>query len=169
MFAILVALAACSEPVLLGVDEEPVVESEAGSVEAVASYVKSDDVEVDTQYLLGRHVDEVQGELSAQMGEIIGRAELGRDGVEVSYDRGSVRLIDDTLYQIRFELPFVMRRSQALEAAGLPAQVGAWHGNTLDWVVKWSFGMERIRMGREARGSEHVTWVEVRKFNPRRH
>lgn len=168
MFAILVALAACSEPVLLGVQEEPTVELEESSLGEVASYVKPDEVEVDTQYLLGRRIDEINGELSAQMGEIIGRSDIGRDGVEISYDRGSVRFIDDTLYQIHLELPFVMRRSQALEAVGLPAQVGAWHGNTRDWVVKWSFGMERIRMGREARGSEHVTWVEVRKFNPRR-
>ncbi len=168
MFAILVALAACSEPVLLGVDMEPIVDIETDELAPAATYVKSEDVEVDSRYLLGRHIDEANTELTTQMGEILSRVDLGLDGVEVVLERGKVRLIDDILYQIYFELPFVMRRSQALEAVGLPAQVGAWHGNTLDWVVKWSFGMERIRMGRESRGAEHVTWVEVRKFNPRR-
>jgi hypothetical protein len=144
------------------------VENEASVTAVVTSYEKSEDVEVDTQYLLGRHIDEINGVLTAQMGEVTSSVELGRDGVEITLEKGSARLLDDVLYQIRFDLPFVMRRSQALEAVGLPAQVGAWHGNTLDWVVKWSFGMERIRMGRESRGSEHVTWVEVRKFNPRR-
>jgi hypothetical protein len=168
VFAILVALAACSEPVLLGVDDDPIVDIETDELASIVSYVKSEDVEVDARYLLGRHIDEANAELTTQMGEILSRVDIGLDGVEVLLETGKVRLIDDIIYQIYFELPFVMRRSQALEAVGLPAQVGAWHGNTLDWVVKWSFGMERIRMGRESRGSEHVTWVEVRKFNPRR-
>jgi len=168
VFSMLLAVIACSEPVLVGVDAESSVEVDEGTDLAVTSYSKPDDVEVDTQYLLGRRLDEVGAELTLQLGEVLNRRDMGIDGVEILYEKGAVRVVDETIYQIRFELPYVMRRTQALGAVGLPSQVSAWHGNTLDWVVKWSFGMERIRMGREARGSEHVTWVEVRKFNPRR-
>ena len=166
MSALWLLLACSQDPVLVGLAEEGVSAEEASS--GPVRYEKADGVLVDVSYLAGRGWDEVRGEVELQMGRIQGRTDRGRDGVEIRLDKGRIRVVDGQVQLLRVELPYAMRRSQALENLGLPPQVREWHGNERDWVTHHNFGFERIRMGRDEPDSELVVWVEARKFNPRR-
>jgi hypothetical protein len=160
-------LAACSsEPVLLGVEK---VETEASPESKVtAPYEKPEGVFVDVARLGGRQWNSIRSEVEQQMGQMQSKVDRGRDGVEYQLGRGFVRVIRGQVQLIHVELPYAMRRSQAMEAVGLPPQVREWHGNERDWVAHHSFDFERIRMGRDAQDSEMVLWVEARKFNGRK-
>ena len=166
MTAVWLLLACSQDPVLVGLAEEEVLQAE--EVSGPVRYEKGEGVLVDVAYLGGRAWDEVRGEVELQMGRIRERVERGRDGVEIRLDRGMIRVVDQQVQLLRIELPYAMRRSQALENLGLPPQVREWHGNERDWVTHHNFGFERIRMGRDEPDSELVVWVEARKFNPRR-
>ncbi|MEC7242809.1 MAG: hypothetical protein VXW32_16365 [Myxococcota bacterium] len=166
MTAVWLLLACSQDPVLVGLAEEEVLQAEEAS--GPVRYEKGEGVLVDVAYLGGRAWDEVRGEVELQMGQIQERVERGRDGVEIRLDRGMIRVVDQQVQLLRVELPYAMRRSQALENLGLPPQVREWHGNERDWVTHHNFGFERIRMGRDEPDSELVVWVEARKFNPRR-
>lgn len=160
-------LFACSQdPVLVGLAEKEGLEQ--GTPDGPVRYEKAEGVLVDVAYLGGRGWGEVRGEVELQMGRIQGRTNRGRDGTEIQLDKGLIRVVDEQVQLIRVDLPFAMRRSQALENLGLPPQVREWHGNERDWVTHHNFGFERIRMGRDEPDSELVVWVEARKFNPRR-
>ena len=150
----------------MGLEEEEVLTADESS--GPVRYEKAEGVLVDVAYLGGRAWDEVRGEVELQMGRIQERSERGRDGVEIRLDKGMIRVVDQQVQLLRVELPYAMRRSQALENLGLPPQVREWHSNERDWVTHHNFGFERIRMGRDEPDSELVVWVEARKFNPRR-
>ncbi len=160
-------LAACSsEPVLLGVEK---VEPEAsGEVKEAAPYEKAEGVFVDVARLGGRQWNSIRAEVEQQMGQVEAKVDRGRDGLEYQLGRGFVRVLRGQVQLIHVELPYAMRRSQAMEAVGLPPQVREWHGNERDWVAHHSFDFDRIRMGRDGPGSEMVRWVEARKFNGRK-
>jgi hypothetical protein len=160
-------LAACtSDPVLVGLKD--LVVEEPVSVAVTEPYEKPKGVFVDVSRFGGRQWNQIRGEVEKQMGELRAKVDHGRDGMELRLARGSVRILDDQVQIIHVELPYVMRRSQAMEAVGLPPQVREWHGNERDWVAHHAFGFERIRMGRDAPDSELVVWVEARKFNGRK-
>jgi hypothetical protein len=170
LFAPLIApliLVACSpEPVLLGVDPARTdVESTAVEVKA---YEKPEGIFVDVAHLGGRQWNAIRAEVEQQMGPVESKSDRQRDGVEYQMGRGFVRVLRGQVQLINVELPYAMRRSQAMETLGLPPQVREWHGNKSDWVAHHAFGFDRIRMGRDAPGSELVNWVEARKFNGRK-
>ena len=166
MLTLWILISCSSEPVLVGLAEDHAAEGTADA--GPQRYEKSEAVMVDLAYLAGRGWNEVRGEAELQMGRIEGRVDRGRDGTEIQLAKGLVRVVDEQVQLIRVELPYAMRRSQALEMLGLPPQVREWHGNERDWVTQHNFGFERIRMGRDAPDSELVVWVEARKFNARR-
>ena len=159
-------VACSSEPVLVSLEGD--LDGTAAEEKAVEPYAKPAGVFVDVAYLGGRLWREAQGEVELQMGQIQRKVEHERDGVEFELDRGRVWVVEGEIQMLRVELPYAMRRSQALESIGLPAQVREWFGNRRDWVTRHSAGFDRIRMGREEADSELVLWVEARKFNGRR-
>lgn len=170
MFAPLIApliLVSCAtEPVLLGVEQ--VGASEESTPEVARPYEKVEGVFVDVAYLAGRQWNSIRPEVERQMGQVESKVDRGRDGVETRLGRGFVRVMRGQIQLITVNLPYAMRRSQAMESVGLPPQVREWHGNEHDWVAHHAFGFDRIRMGRDAPGSEMVIWVEARKFNGRK-
>jgi len=160
-------MAACSsDPVLVGLETLPSEEESAALMSK--PYEKAEGVFVDVSRFGGRHWNQVRGEVEKQMGTVRAKVDHGRDGVELRLARGSVRILDDRVQILHVDLPYVMRRSQAMEAVGLPPQVREWYGNERDWVARHAFGFDRIRMGRDDLDSELVVWVEARKFNGRK-
>lgn len=155
---------AADEPVLTGV---PDVEANPAQQE-LTSYALPKGVLVDMPFLAGQSWDQVRDQVGAQLGDIQGKTELDpRDGTEYLLERGKVRVKDGTIYLVHMDLPRPMRRGAALVAAGLPLQTDGWFSTTLEWRLRWTSGLERVRMGREQRDSEDVVWVEVLKWNPR--
>jgi hypothetical protein len=157
-----------SDPVLVALGT---VTSEAAlrSKDVNTPYQKPEGVLVDVIHLVTRSLDEARSDLEDQLGSVVEIVELDpQDGREIRMERGKVREVDGSIYQLWLELPRPMRRSEALMRLGMRAQVREWLGLTFEWRASWVQGMERIRMGREERDSEFVVWVEVRRFDPRR-
>jgi hypothetical protein len=168
LFSLWIFAACSSGPVLLGVDET-VGLAEKGA-QAPVAYEKPEGVFVDVGRLSGRQWNTIRGEVEQQMGMLQTKVDRGRDGIEYQLGRGYVRVVGGQVQMIWLELPYAMRRSQAMEVIGLPPQVREWHSNKRDWVAHHQFGFDRIRMGRTGSESESelVEWVEVRKFNGRK-
>jgi len=157
-----------AEPVLTGLSSAPATEI---AVESADSYVyeRPDGVLVDVPHMVGKSLDAARVLLEQQMGSLQAVEALGsREGRQIQFERGRVREIDGSIYQVHVDLPRPVRRSEAMRMVGLPSQVREWLGAALEWRTSWVHGMERVRMGREERGSEFVIWVEVRRYNPRK-
>lgn len=152
-----------AEPILTGV---PV--TDANSADAATPYARDEGVYVDIMYLCGRNFGQVRGEVSIQLGDIQETNELGvTDGTEYVLERGRVKVKDDVVYLVHVDLPRPMRQSAALFATGLPPDVDRPYNLTNEVRLRWHSGFDRIRMGREARDSDMVVWVEALKFDPR--
>ncbi len=163
-------LAGCmsSEPVLVALGTGP-SEAASESESANTPYQKPESVLVDVIHLVTKSLNEARSDLEDQLGSVVEIVELDpQDGREIRLERGKVREVDGSIYQLWLELPRPMRRSEALMQLGMRPQVREWMGLTLEWRTSWVQGMERIRMGREEQDSEFVVWVEVRRFDPRR-
>ena len=157
-----------ADPVLTGLAEDPSGEPGIEASEAFV-YERPEGVLVDVPYVVGKSLDVARATLEEQMGAMSGVQALGsREGREIRFERGRVRELDGSIYLVHVDLPRPMRRSEAMRTVGLPSQVREWLGAALEWRTSWVHGMERVRMGREERGSEFVLWVEVRKYNPRK-
>ena len=157
-----------AEPVLTGLTDASTTDE---AVESDAAYVYElpDGVLVDVPHVVGKSLDVARVILEEQMGSFKDVQALGsREGREILFERGRVRELDGSIYQVHVDLPRPMRRSEAMRTVGLPTQVREWLGAALEWRTSWVHGMERVRMGREERGSEFVIWVEVRRYNPRK-
>lgn len=166
LFVLWIFAACSSGPVLLGVDETVGLEDDGA--QAQVAYEKPEGVFVDVGRLGGRQWNTIRAEVELQMGMLQTKVDRGRDGTEYQLGRGFVRIVNEQVQLIWVELPYPMRRSQAMEAIGLPPQVREWHSNKRDWVAHHTFGFDRIRMGRAEADSEMVDWVEARKFNGRK-
>ncbi len=157
-----------AEPVLTGLSSTPAAESSPEGSGAII-YERPNGVLVDVPYMVGKSLNVARVVLEVQMGALQDVQEVGsREGREIVFERGHVRELDGTIYLVHVDLPRPMRRSEAMRTVGLPSQVREWLGAALEWRTSWVHGMERVRMGREERGSEFVTWVEVRRYNPRK-
>lgn len=154
-----------TEPVLSGVEEVSLTPSPRDAVE---DYEKPDGVITDVQYLTGKNWSAVRDEVSRQMGDILSSRELSLpDSYEHELERGIVAVTEGTIYQIRVDLDEPMRRRDALAIVGLPPQVDRWGDSHREFRLRnvWSF--DRIRMGRIDPYNEYVSWVEVRRWDPR--
>jgi len=164
-------LVACGppEPVLPGVIAQDQTTQEGLKVRPRTAYEKPPGVYVDVGYLCGRGLDAVREVLAEQLGDVVETVELDpRDGRELGLQRGRVRVKDGRIYQVRVTLDGPLRRSTALQALGLPPTVRKWNAFTREFNTRHHAGFDRIRMGRLEPGSEEVSWVEVRKTDPRR-
>lgn len=151
-----------NDPVLLG------VQATSADLADPGTYTKPDHVVVDVNYLAGRNMSEVSGAVNTQLGDTVSVRELDpRDGQEITLERGMIRVKDDTVYLVRVDFERPVRRGAALAAVNIPHQVDNPTVLQDEYRVRWHNGFERIRMGREARGSEMIVWVEARRFDPR--
>ena len=162
---VLLLLLACepTEPVLSGV-APPEVQHEPIDGDF---YVKAEGVYVDAQYIAGKSWGLVRDEVNAQMGDVAEVKDLGRDGRQITLERGHIKESEGTVYLVHVTLPRPMRRTAALHATGLPPQADDWHAFTHEYRLRWHGNFDRIRMGRLEADSDMVAWVEAKRYDPR--
>ncbi len=154
-------------------DDEPVlsasrVERARSTAEARPGYEKPEGVLVDVQYLTGKSWESVRDEVSRQLGDVVSSRSLSLpEGREYVLERGVVSISEGRIYAIRVDLDEPMRRTEALALVGLPPQVDRWGGTHREYRLRWVWNFDRIRLGRTGPYSEHVDWIEVRRWDPR--
>ena len=156
-------IACSSEPVLVALEASP--EGETVEEKVVEAYSKPKGFLWTSPTLVEERGERHKVRWNCRWDAFKNRVEHGRDGIEFVLERGRIWVVEGDIQMVRVDLPYAMRRSQALENLGLPAQVREWFGNRRDWVTRHTAGFDRIRMGREEAESELVVWVEARK-NP---
>lgn len=177
---LLVLGCAREEPVLTGIPADPLLsgtqsaaevraEPEAPSKEPVP-YAKPEGVFVDVGHLAGQRFTASRDIVADQLGGLTDTRALGSErGEELRFDRGTLRVVDDTIYMMSIPLPEPLRRHEALAALGLPAIVDRY--NTLDDEYRFynELGFRRVHMKRVSDDSELVTTVEAWRWLPREH
>ena len=166
-----------TDPVLVGIPAEPLLEEQDSPTTVRAQkkqtapkakhYAKPPGITVDVQRFGGASFTESQPYLSKQLGDFISKHQLiPRDGERRVYEKGEVRIVDDTIYMIRFDLPEPMRRNKALRAAGFTEYIDKYIITHHEYQVlhKWDF--VRFRMKRLDGESELVTSFEAWKWIP---
>ncbi len=179
MFLIGMFLLGCNsnEAILTGVPEEPLLGDEASDREIrqnrkqtpkkIKEYQKKDNVLVDIHHLSGKTFSAVQGQLQEQLGPLYSTHPLPRkDGERRVYEKGEIRMEDDQIYMIKFELPYPMRRAEALSKAGFPSQVDKYISTHKEYQLTNEWGFRRVRMKRQSKTSELVTYFEAWKWVP---
>ena len=172
------SLHACrdQEPVLVGIPPAPLL-SQAQSAQQkrsipkpkieVKHYKKPEAVIVDVQAFGGKSFHEVQPYLVDQLGGFVSKHPLSpKDGERRVYERGEVRVVDDEIYMIRFQLPEAMRRNKALQAAGFMEQIDEYIITHKEYKALHQYEFVRLRMLREDKESELVNIFEAWKWIP---
>ena len=166
-----------TDPVLVGIPAEPLLEEKStptqvlkkikSKPEKVVHYSKPPGVVVDVQRFAGTSFIEAQPYLSEQLGEFVSKHQLSpRDGERRIYDKGEIRIVDDTIYMIRFTLPKPMRRNKALQAAGFMEFVDKYIITHHEYQVLYKWDFVRFRMKRINSESELVKSFEAWKWIP---
>jgi len=166
-----------TDPVLVGIPSEPLLEEQDSpskvlqqkkkSATKVKHYTKPPEVIVDVQRFGGASFMESQPYLSEQLGEFVSKHTLiPRDGERRVYEKGEVRIVDDTIYMIRFILPEPMRRNKALRVAGFTEFIDKYVITHHEYQVLYKWDFVRFRMKREDGESELVTSFEAWKWIP---
>jgi hypothetical protein len=166
-----------TEPVLVGIPSEALLEERTTPKDAriqvaqkktkAKHYQKPEGVVVDVQGFGGTSFQEAQPHLAEQLGDFVDKYKLTpRDGVRRIYERGEVRVVDDTIYMIRFDLPEPMRRSDALKAAGFMEYVDEYIISHHEYQVLYKWEFVRFRMKRTDSVSEFVNSFEGWKWIP---
>ncbi len=162
----LLTVACLREPVLVGVEEsEPTGESVRR--DETAPYEKDPGVQVDCVHLTGKPFDAARHAIAQQLGDIVAVEDLGDDGRLLRLQRGEVRELAGLAYQPRFAFAAPLRRGDALLAAGLRSQIDRWYGTHREWLVRWTQGFARLRLGKHAGDPELVEWVECTRWFPK--
>ena len=162
----LLSIACLREPVLVGVEEEAAADGETAPDET-ATYEKDPGVQVDCVHLTGKPFDAARDAIGQQLGDIVAVEDLGDDGRLLRLQRGEVREFEGIVYQARFELEAPLRRGDALVAAGLRPQIDRWYGTHREWLVRWTQGFGRLRLGKHPTDPELVEWVECTRWFPK--
>ncbi|MCK6518649.1 hypothetical protein L6R46_26780 [Myxococcota bacterium] len=150
------------EPILSGLRVAPSAQAPG------APYVRPEHVLVDISYLGGRSWEEARDVVDEQLGPITERIDLDpRDGQELRFEAGALRVKDGQIYQITVTLPRPTRRAAALHSLNLPPQIDSWFSLDRELRARWEAGFERIRLGRAEPESEMIVWVEALKWSPR--
>ena len=167
------------EPVLTGVElsgpqeEDKVSESvwkrnipesahATSGEEQLIAYEKDPGVFVDVHWFGGRAYKDCVTELLEQMGQMRERRELGSGrGEELSYEHGVVRMVRDSVYMLRVDLPNPMTRSEALLLTGFRAFVDHWRQTHLEFRASHEQGFRRLRLKRLDTTSDQVVSVEA--------
>ena len=166
-----------TDPVLVGIPAEPLLEEEQSPTKVraenrktkpkVEHYTKPPGVIVDVQRFGGTSFMESQPYLSKQLGDFISKHKLTpRDGERRVYEKGEIRIVDDTIYMIRFTLPEPMRRNKALKSAGFTEYVDKYVITHNEYQVLYKWDFVRFRMKRVNGESELVTNFEAWKWIP---
>jgi hypothetical protein len=159
-------------PVLTGIPDRAILtpreaEAPASPKRTGAGYEKSADVLVDARHLGGKRFTKVRDLIADQLGQLTASRELdAKKGRELTFERGTIRIVNGSIYMLRVPLPFPMRRSEALETLGFPPYVGGYTGFHREYRLHNEWGFRRIRMKRENRHSERVTQVEAWRWLP---
>ena len=167
-----------NDPVLAGIPSEPLLEERASAADArqkvgkktkpkARHYQKPPGVIVDVQGFGGASFQEVQPHLVEQLGAFVNKHTLTpKDGERRIYEQGEVRIVQDTIYMIRFDLPKPMRRSDALKAAGFLEHVDKYLITHHEYQVVYEYEFVRFRMKRLDSESEFVKNFEGWKWIP---
>lgn len=174
---VLIWLLACSgsEPVVSGVPDTPeevrtareAKERRADPAEKAAVYQKAEGVYIDARYLGGRSYSAVRDELEAQLGAVTGEEDLGEDGKEIQFERGSLRVLNNEIYMLAIPLPEPLRRTEALGVLGFPATNQKYITTNTEFRLTNAWGFRRIRFFRVERDSEDIERVEIWKTTPK--
>ncbi|MDP6934660.1 MAG: hypothetical protein QGG40_17190 [Myxococcota bacterium] len=177
-------IAACraDEPQLSGVAEELGIDESASisspeevsdeqgepkSADRNAVYTKPADVYVDVRHFGGRAYRASRDELALQLGPLQESTVIPNgDGQELTFERGLIRVLDDRIYMLRVALQEPMRRTQAMQALGFPAQSGRYLTLHREYRLNHEWSFRRIRLRREDRDSEYVNQVEAWRWVP---
>ena len=173
-FLFLVSIFSCREqtPVLVGIPPEPLLsestETEPSNKPKKARiYQKPPGVIVDVQAFGGASFSEMQPYLAKQLGGFLSKRALApKDGDRRIYEKGEVRVVDDSIYMIRFTLPEAMRRSKALQSAGFMEHVDDYIITHHEYKILHKYEFVRIRMPRQSKENELVTHLEAWKWVP---
>lgn len=145
-----------------GADEQQSALAEPSAVDPAAGYALREGVYVDVQALGGRSLRAWRDVLGEQLGALRSTTELpGADGVEMSFERGTIRVADDRVYMLRVPLPEPLRRTDALERLGFPGIADRYVILHREYRLNNEFGFRRIRMKRQGADNELVTEVEA--------
>ena len=174
LLSTLLALTACSppDPVLSGIPDQPLLAPKADGTEdssnEAAPYVKPADVYVDIRHLCGQRMDAVRVELNEPLGGRQSVRELGAvDGREIQYIRGTIRVVDGTIYMVSVPLIEPMYRRVAFQQTGFPAFSGGVIRLSNEFRINNSWDYRRIRMKRVSRDAEMVSEIEAWRWIPR--
>jgi len=182
MVLLLLVLLGCTrdEPVLTGIPAEPLLDglqsaadarAEAPSVEpeAPTPYARPEGVTVDAGHLGGRSFSTSRDTIADQLGPLVSsRALSGDRGEELVFERGTLRVADNTIYMLKIPLQPPRRRHEALAAAGLPTIADKYLVLNREYRLNHKWGFRRIRMSR-VEDSELVTDIEVWRWLPGEH
>ena len=171
------------EPVLLGLDgredgagaerdevwqlRAPEAAHRSDPRQVAESYERPEGVQVDVSWFGGRRFDEVQAELTAQLGRLGERRTLdaGR-GEELVYERGEVRVVRGVIAMMRVRLAEPLTRTDALLATGFTIYADHWRETHREYRLANAFEFERFRLLKVAPGSDRVQVVEAWKSDP---
>ena len=174
IFLFLLNLAACREqtPVLVRIPAEPLLSAPQDSPvpqkkKQARIYQKPAGVVVDVQTFGGGSFNELQPYIAKQLGGFVSKRPLTpKDGERRIYQKGEIRVVDDSVYMIRFELPEAMRRSKALQSAGFFEYVDDYIITHHEYKLLHKYDFVRIRMPRQSKENELVTHLEAWKWVP---
>ena len=168
-------------PVLTGIPEEALLQKTASAASrrdqlsedlpdvGTVPYALPEGVYVDVSRLTSRPFRESRDEIGDQLGELVSTRTL-HDGVtEMTFDRAVIRLIDDQIFMLRVSLPQPMRRSESLQLLGFPLFVDRYLAFHREFRLNHTWEFRRIRLKREAAGSELITEIEAWKWIPGEH
>ena len=159
------------DPVLTGIPARPLLtqteSTPTKSPREETRYQKSAAVYVDVRHLGGKPFHQVRDIVSDQLGRLQSTREVSEQGGrEITYLRGTIRVIDNTIAMIRIPLQEPLRRTAALEHLGFPPYVGGYSIFHREYRLHHEWGFRRIRLKREDRSSERVIEVEAWRWLP---
>ena len=174
IFLSLLCTLSCREqnPVLVGIPPTPLLsdtpkESTAPKRKSTNMYQKPQGVIVDVQAFGGASFNEMQPYIAAQLGGFVSKQALApRDGERRIYENGEIRVVDDSVYMVRFTLPEPMRRSKTLRSAGFMEYVDDYIITHHEYKILHKYEFVRIRMPRLGKENELVTHLEAWKWVP---
>lgn len=168
-------LLACGtpEPVLQAVEPPATVEEardrrvaaelRASPENIDATYKKPEGVYIDVRYLGGRGYKAARAEVADQLGAVVEERVIDT-GMEVQFERGTLRLDGDRIQMVEVPLPEPLRRSDALAALGFPPATTEYKALSLEFRLLNSWGFRRLRFFRAARNSEDIVKVQAWKY-----
>lgn len=168
---------ACADPqpVVSGVSPSPTAAAErreaaelrASPAAMDAAYTKEEGVYIDVRYLGGRSYTAIRDEVLNQLGAVLEEKPLSElEGSEIRFERGTLRVVSDTIYMLDLPLPAPVRRTEALSLLGFPPATRDYILTTLEFRLTNVWGFRRLRFFRTERDGEQIDRVQAWRFVP---